>query len=58
MTLNLLAAIPPSEQIGTLLPISGPLGVAGSLAMIAVTLLVLRETVASARERAPVLRTA
>ena len=58
MTLNLLAAIPPSEQIGSLLPVSGPLGVAGSLAMIAITLLVLRETVASARERAPVLRTA
>jgi len=58
MTLNLLAAIPPSEQIGALLPISGPLGVAGSLAMIALTFLVLRETVASAREPAPVLRAA
>jgi hypothetical protein len=56
MTLNLLAAIPPSEQIGALLPISGPLGVAGSLAMVTLTLLVLRETVASARERAPILR--
>jgi hypothetical protein len=53
MTLNLLAAIPPSDQIGALLPISGPLGVAGSLAMIAITLLVLGETVASARELAP-----
>jgi hypothetical protein len=56
MTLNLLAAIPPSEQIGTLLPISGPLGIAGSLAMIVITVLVLRETVASAREPDPVLR--
>jgi hypothetical protein len=56
MTLNLLAAIPPSEQIGALIPISGPLGVAGSLAMIAITLLVLRELVVSSRERAPVLR--
>jgi hypothetical protein len=54
--LNLLAAIPPSEQIGALLPISGLLGVAGSLAMIAITLLVLRELVMSSRERAPVLR--
>jgi Gpi18-like mannosyltransferase len=54
-TLNLLAAIPPSEQIGGLLPISGPLGVAGSLAMIAITLLVLAETVASARTLAPAL---
>jgi Gpi18-like mannosyltransferase len=52
-TLNLLAAIPPSAQIGVLLPISGPLGVAGSLAMIAITLLVLGETVASARKLAP-----
>jgi hypothetical protein len=52
-TLNLLAAIPPSEQIGALLPISGPLGVAGSIAMIAITLLVLGETVDSAREAAP-----
>jgi hypothetical protein len=52
LTLNLLAAIPPSEQIRALLPISGPLGVAGSLAMVAITLLVLREMVASAQERA------
>jgi hypothetical protein len=55
LTLNLLAAIPPSEQIRALLPISGPLGVAGSVAMVAITLLVLRETVASAQERAPEL---
>ena len=53
LTLNLLAAIPPSEQIRTLLPISGPLGVVGSLVMIAITLLVLRETVASPREPTP-----
>jgi hypothetical protein len=53
VTLNLLAAIPPSEQIRALLPISGPLGVAGSLVMIAITLLVLRETVASPREPTP-----
>jgi hypothetical protein len=52
-TLNLLAAIPPSEQIGARLPISGPLGVAASLAMIAITLLVLVETVASARGPTP-----
>jgi hypothetical protein len=53
LTLNLVAAIPPSDQIGAMLPISGPLGVAGSLAMIAITLVVLRETVVSTRERAP-----
>ena len=55
LTLNLVAAIPPSEQIGAMLPISGPLGVAGSLAMIAITLVVLRKTVASAREPEPVV---
>ena len=53
LTLNLIAAIPPSEQIGAMLPISGPLGVAGSLAMIAITLVVLRETVVSAQEPVP-----
>jgi len=55
LTLNLVAAIPPSEHIGAMLPISGPLGVAGSLVMIAITLLVLRETVVSARQPEPVL---
>jgi hypothetical protein len=53
LTLNLVAAIPPSEQVGALLPISGALGVAGSLAMVAITFMVLRETVVSARERVP-----
>ena len=53
LTLNLVAAIPPSDQIGAMLPISGPLGVAGSLAMIAITLVVLRETVVSAQEPVP-----
>jgi hypothetical protein len=32
--LNLVAAAPPSPQIGAWLPIYGPLGVAGALAMI------------------------
>ena len=36
-TLNLLAAIPPTPEIGTLLPVSGVLGVAGSVAMLAMT---------------------
>jgi len=35
-TLNLLAAIPPSVDIGAALPVSGPLGIAGSIAMLAV----------------------
>jgi Gpi18-like mannosyltransferase len=37
-TLNLLAAIPPTPEIGDLLPVYGPLGVVGSVAMIAITL--------------------
>lgn len=36
-TLNLLAAVPPTPQIGELLPIAGPLGIAGSLAMLTIT---------------------
>ena len=35
-TLNLLAAVPPTPAIGELLPISGALGVAGSVAMLAI----------------------
>ena len=37
VTLNLLAAVPPTPEIGDLLPIDGALGVAGSLAMLAAT---------------------
>jgi Gpi18-like mannosyltransferase len=40
-TLNLLAAIPPTPAIGALLPIAGILGVAGSLAMLAITVAVV-----------------
>jgi hypothetical protein len=36
-TLNLLAAVPPTPQIGELLPIAGPLGIAGSIAMLTIT---------------------
>jgi hypothetical protein len=58
-TLNLLAAIPPTPEIGRLLPVAGPLGVAGSSAILAIlgaTLAVLRgEATASAVAR---LRTA
>lgn len=37
-TLNLLAAVPPTPGIGDLLPVSGVLGIAGSVAMIAIAL--------------------
>jgi hypothetical protein len=52
-TLNLLAAIPPTTEIGSALPVAGPLGVAGSVAMLAIlgaTFVLLRgEATASAR---------
>jgi hypothetical protein len=36
-TLNLLAAVPPTPELGALVPIAGVLGVAGSLTMVATT---------------------
>lgn len=41
-TLNLLAAVPPTPGIGALLPVAGPIGIAGSVAMLAVTAGALR----------------
>jgi hypothetical protein len=35
-TLNLLAAAPPTPEIGAALPVGGPLGIAGSIAMLAI----------------------
>ena len=43
VTLNLLAAIPPTPEIGALLPVAGVLGIVGSIAMIAITLWLLSE---------------
>jgi Gpi18-like mannosyltransferase len=51
-TLNLLAAIPPTPEIGRLLPIAGALGVIGSLAMLAITYAVLRLLAPSGHDRA------
>ena len=42
VTLNLLAAVPPTADIDRLLPVGGPLGIAGSIALIGVTLVSLR----------------
>jgi Gpi18-like mannosyltransferase len=53
-TLNLLAAIPPTPAIGAALPVGGILGIAGSVAMLAIlaaTVLLLREEATHARER-------
>jgi hypothetical protein len=40
--LNLIAAVPPTDAVATALPVGGVLGVAGSLAMIAMTAWALR----------------
>ena len=40
-TLNLVAAAPPTPDIGRLLQIAGPLGIVGSLAMLAITIATL-----------------
>jgi Gpi18-like mannosyltransferase len=48
--LNLLAAIPPTDQIGALLPINGPLGVVGSVAMVAITIAVVLLLARSTRD--------
>ena len=40
-TLNLVAAIPPTPTVGALLPIDGPLGIAGSLGMAGLTVALL-----------------
>jgi hypothetical protein len=42
-TLNLVAAIPATEELGNLLPIGGLLGLVGSIAMVAVTVATLYE---------------
>jgi Gpi18-like mannosyltransferase len=41
-TLNLLAAIPPTPEIRALLPVVGPLGIAGSIVMLGITGAALR----------------
>jgi hypothetical protein len=60
-TVNLLAAVPPTPAIGAALPVAGPLGIVGSVAMLgilAAILVILRREVAieqAARARAPML---
>jgi Gpi18-like mannosyltransferase len=49
-TVNLLAAVPPTGQIGELLPIGGPLGIVGSVAMVAITLGVIAILAESTRD--------
>ena len=49
-TLNLLAAIPPTPEIGSFIPLDGPLGFAGSIAMTAILGAVLLTLFAEDRE--------
>ena len=42
-TLNLVAAIPATDDLGRLLPVGGPLGLAGSIAMVCITVATLYE---------------
>ena len=53
LTLNLLAAVPPTDQIRAILPIGGALGIVGSFAMVGITMAVLAILVASARTELP-----
>ena len=57
LSLNLVAAVPPTDEIGALIPISGPLGIAGSLGILAITtgtlLSLLRESRSPAEVNAP-----
>jgi hypothetical protein len=55
-TLNLLAAVPPTAGIAAALPVSGGLGIAGSLAMLAISGAILAEL--AARSRRPARPTA
>ena len=48
-TLNLLAAVPPTPEIGALLPIGGWLGIVGSVAMLAIWGASLKALVTTAR---------
>jgi dolichyl-phosphate-mannose-protein mannosyltransferase len=40
-TLNLLAAVPPTPEVGAVLPVRGPLGIIGSVAMLGITFAML-----------------
>jgi hypothetical protein len=56
-TINLLAAVPPTEAIGAALPVSGPLGVIGSIAMLVIlgaTLAILRSASEAPADRSDV----
>ena len=41
-TLNLLAAVPPTPEIGALLPVGGVLGLTGSIVMVTLAIVCLR----------------
>jgi hypothetical protein len=51
--LNLVAAVPPSGDVAALLPVSGWLGIAGSIALTALTIVTLYELAVDRDRRAP-----
>jgi len=53
-TLNVLAAVPPTPWVATVLPIAGPLGIAGSVAMLAIMGVVVAMLVRTQDHRAEV----
>jgi Gpi18-like mannosyltransferase len=53
-SLNLAAAIPPSDEVGARLPVSGALGVVGSASMLAITLVALLLLLRARADRAAV----
>ncbi len=59
LTLNLLAAVPPTPDIGALLPVAGPLGIGGSVAIVALAGALLWRLLRDAQDhRATAVRTA
>jgi Gpi18-like mannosyltransferase len=44
LSLNIVAAVPITEEVGALVPINGPLGIAGSFVLIGVTVAVIAAT--------------
>lgn len=52
-SLNLVAAIPPSAEIAAILPVSGALGIAGSVLLSCITVVILRSMVGRSSPRDP-----
>ena len=53
-TLNLVAAVPATQHLGELVPVAGPAGIVGSLAMLAITATVVVLLLRTSASPAPV----